>query len=335
MMRIAVRVPNWIGDSVLAIPAIKSLKKNFPKSNIFIVSKPWVKDIFLNLDFVNEIVTIPDPNSPKSIGSAARKLKKYDFDTGLLLTNSFVSALLFVLAGIPKRWGYARDGRQPLLTEPVSYKNPRKQIHQVLYYQNILTGLGFKAFPPKLELAVTEQEKALAADFLRSSGLDPAKKTVILNPGAYFGPAKRWPVSQYAALAEMLQKKASLNLLLIGSGAEKELAQAITDSLPKKPMNIAGKTSLRMLAATMSLSDLLVSNDSGPMHISNALGVPVVALFGPTVPAATRPFQQPYTLIKKDVPCWPCSYRTCPYGHLCMLKITPEEVFSECERFLS
>lgn len=335
MMRIAVRVPNWIGDSVLAIPTIKSLKRNFPSSNIFIVSKSWVKDIFLNLDFVHEIVTVPDQNSPNSFRSAAKKLKKYHFDAGLLLTNSFLSALLFTLAGIPKRWGYTRDGRQLLLTEPVSYKNPRKQIHQVLYYQNILTGLGFKTYLPKLELAVTEQEKAQAADFLRSYDFDPAKKTIILNPGAYFGPAKRWPVSQYTALAEMLQKKASLNLLLIGSRAEKELAQAIMDSLKKKPVNIAGKTSLRMLAAIMSLSDVVVSNDSGPMHISNALGIPVVALFGPTVPAATRPFQQPYALIKKEVPCWPCSYRTCPYEHLCMLKITPEEVFSECERFLS
>jgi len=335
MMRIAVRVPNWIGDSVLSIPAIKSLKKNFPSSNIFIVSKSWVKDVFLNLDFVHEIITVPDQNSPKSIRSSAKKLKKYDFDAGLLLTNSFLSALQFTLTGIPKRWGYARDGRQLLLTEQVSYKNPRKQIHQVLYYQNILAGLGFKTYPPKLELAVTEQEKALAADFLRSYDLDPAKKTIILNPGAYFGPAKRWPVSQYAALAEMLQKKASLNLLLIGSRAEKELAQAITDSLKKKPVDIAGKTSLRMLAAIMSLADVVVSNDSGPMHISNALGIPVIALFGPTVPAATRPFQQPYALIKKEVPCWPCSYRTCPYEHLCMLKITPEEVFSECERFLS
>jgi len=335
MMRIAVRVPNWIGDSVLSIPAIKSLKKNFPSSNIFIVSKSWVKDVFLNLDFVHEIIIVPDQNSPKSIRSSAKKLKKYDFDAGLLLTNSFLSALQFALTGIPKRWGYARDGRQLLLTEQVSYKNPRKQIHQVLYYQNILSGLGFKTYPPKLELAVTEQEKALAADFLRSYDLDPAKKTIILNPGAYFGPAKRWPVSQYAALAEMLQKKASLNLLLIGSRAEKELAQAITDSLKKKPVDIAGKTSLRMLAAIMSLANVVVSNDSGPMHISNALGIPVIALFGPTVPAATRPFQQPYALIKKEVPCWPCSYRTCPYEHLCMLKITPEEVFSECERFLS
>jgi len=335
MMRIAVRVPNWIGDSVLAIPAVKSLKTNFPDSSISIIAKTWVKDIFMNLDFVDEIVTIPDQNNLTDIRSAAKKLKKYDFNAGLLLTNSFLSALLFAMAGIPKRWGYKRDGRQLLLTESIPDKNPRTQIHQVLYYQNILSGLGFKTYPPKLQLAVTEQEKALAGDFLRSCGFEPKKKTIILNPGAYFGSAKRWPASQYASLAKMLQKKAPLNLLIIGSKAERELALAITASLKKKPVDLAGKTSLRMLTAIMSLADVVVSNDSGPMHMSNALGIPVIALFGPTVPAATQPFQQPYTLIKKDVPCWPCSYRACPYEHQCMLKITPEEVFSECERFLS
>ena len=335
MMRIAVRVPNWIGDSVLAIPAIKSLKTNFPDAGIFIIAKNWVKDVFLNLEFVDELVTIPDQNNLTGIRSAARKLKKYDFDAGLLLTNSFLSALFFAMSGIPKRWGYKKDGRQLLLTEYASYTNPRKQIHQVLYYQNILSGLGFKTYPPKLQLSVTEQEKALAGDFLRSCGIDPKKKTVILNPGAYFGPAKRWPASHYASLAGMLQKKAPFNLLIIGSKAEKELTRAITAPLKKKPVNLAGKTSLRMLAAIMSLADVVVSNDSGPMHISNALGTPVIALFGPTVPAATQPFQPPYTLIKKDVPCWPCSYRACPYEHQCMLKILPEEVFSECERFLS
>ncbi len=335
MMRIAVRVPNWIGDSVLAIPAIKSLKTNFPDSYISIIAKTWVKDIFLNLDFVDGIVPLPDQSNLAGIRSAAKKLKKYSFDAGLLFTNSFLSALLFTMAGIPKRWGYKRDGRQLLLTESAPYKKARKQIHQVLYYQNILSGLGFKTYPPKLQLSVTEQEKALAGDFLNSCGIEPKHKTIILNPGAYFGPAKRWPVSRYASLAEMLQKKAPLTLLLIGSEAEKELTHAILASLKKKPIDLAGKTSLRMLMAIMSLANVVVSNDSGPMHISNALGTPVVALFGPTIPAVTQPFQQPYTLIKKRVPCWPCSYRACPYEHQCMLRITPEEVLSECERFLS
>ncbi|HZX10938.1 MAG TPA: glycosyltransferase family 9 protein, partial [Acidobacteriota bacterium] len=120
-----------------------------------------------------------------------------------------------------------------------------------------------------------------------------------------------------------------------GSKAEANLAKSISAQLEKKPINLAGKTSLRMLAGVISLADVVISNDSGPMHLSNALGIPVVALFGPTIPAVTRPFHQPYKVIKKEAPCWPCSYRECPYEHQCMLKITPEEVASECEKFMS
>jgi heptosyltransferase II len=334
-MRIAVRVPNWIGDSILAIPSIKNLKITFPDSQIVIVAKNWVKDIFMNLDFVDDILTIPEKNDLKSLSAGAKKLKKYRFDAGLLLTNSFISAFLFYAARIPNRWGYKKEGRQILLTKQVSYKNQRKPIHQVQYYQNIISGLGFKTVPPKLQLSLTKQERSQARAFLNSFHTDHQKKLIILNPGAYYGSAKRWPVSQYAQLAEMIQKNLGFNPLIIGSRTETALAHAISSSLKKKPINLAGKTSLRMLAGIISLADVVISNDSGPMHLSNALGIPVIALFGPTIPAITRPFHQPYKLLKKEVPCWPCSYRECPYDHQCMLKITPEEVYSECEKFLS
>jgi heptosyltransferase-2 len=334
-MRIAVRAPNWIGDSILAIPSMRSLKTNFPDSSITIVAKNWVKDVFINLESVDDIIVIPDKNDLKSLKNAAKKLKKREFDTGLLLTNSFISALLFYMAGIPKRWGYKKDGRQILLTKPIPNKNPRKQIHQVQYYQNIISGLGLKVSPPKLHLSVTKQQKDLAREFLFSLNIDPQKKLIILNPGAYYGSAKRWPVSKYGDLAETLQRRFNLNLLIIGSQSEAGIADSISACLKKKPINIAGKTPLRMLAGVISLSDVIISNDSGPMHLANALGIPVVALFGPTIPAVTRPFHQPYKVIKKEVPCWPCSYRECPYEHQCMLKITPQEVASECEKFIS
>ncbi|MFW6139996.1 MAG: lipopolysaccharide heptosyltransferase II [Acidobacteriota bacterium] len=334
-MRIAVRAPNWIGDSILSIPSMKSLKTNFPGSSLTIVAKNWVKDIFLNLEFVDDIIVIPDKNDLKSLAAAAKELKKHKFDVGLLLTNSFGSALLFYMAGIPERWGYKKEGRQILLTKSVSNKNHRKQIHQIQYYQNIISGLGLETIPPEMHLSVTQKEKDLANEFLLSFDINPQKKRVILNPGAFYGPSKRWPVSKYRNLAEILQRKFNPNLIIIGSSAEVELANSISAHLGKNPINLAGKTTLRMLTGVISLTDVVVSNDSGPMHLSNALGIPVVALFGPTIPAATRPFHQPYKVIKKEVPCWPCSYRECPYDHQCMLKITPQEVASECEKFIS
>jgi len=334
-MRIAVRAPNWIGDSILAIPCLRSLKTNFPDSHITIVAKNWVKDVFLHLEFVDDILTIPDKNDIKSLKSTAKKLKKCEFDTGLLLTNSFLSALLFYMAGIPERWGYKKEGRQILLTKSVSKKNQREKIHQVQYYQNLILSLGLKTNLPNLHISATKKEKDLAKEFLLSFNLDPQKKFAVLNPGAYYGSAKRWPVSKYKELVKILQKKTNLNLLIIGSQAEADLARSISANLEEKPINIAGKTSIRMLAGIISLAHLVISNDSGPMHLSNALGIPVVALFGPTVPAVTRPFHRPYRVIKKDVPCWPCSYRECPYDHQCMLKISPQEVASECEEFMS
>jgi len=334
-MRIAVRAPNWIGDSILAIPSIRSLKTNFPDSSIAILAKKWVKDVFINLEFVDDIMIIPEKNDLKTLKSAAHNIKKQEFDAGLLLPNSFVSALLFYMAGIPKRWGYKNEGRQIFLTKAVPHKNPRKQIHQVQYYQNLITGLGLKECPPNLHFSVTQQEKDLAADFLRSFEIDLQKKRVILNPGGYYGPAKRWPVSKYRELAKMLQNKFDIHILIIGSKSESRLARLISSGLKKKPIDLSGKTSLRMLSGVISTADLVVSNDTGPMHLSNALGIPVIALFGPTVPAVTRPFHAPYKVIKKKVPCWPCSYRECPYDHTCMLKISPEEVFSECKKILS
>jgi len=300
-----------------------------------VVAKKWVKDLFLNLEFIDDIISIPDKNDLKSLNVTAKEIKKREFDASLLFTNSFISALLFTMAGIPERWGYNKEGRGILLTKQVSYKKPRKYIHQVHYYQNIISGLGLKPCPPELHLAVTKKEKNQGEDFLRSFNIDPGKKLAVLNPGASYGPAKRWPASKYAELAEMLQKKSNHALLLVGSNKESSLADSISTYLEKKPINLTGKTSLRMLCSIISLSDVVISNDSGPMHISNALGIPVIALFGPTIPAVTRPFHQPYKVIQKEVPCWPCSYRECPYDHQCMLKITPEEVFSECEKYLS
>ncbi|MBD3413313.1 MAG: lipopolysaccharide heptosyltransferase II [Candidatus Aminicenantes bacterium] len=334
-MRIAVRAPNWIGDSILSTPSIKSLKTNFPNSRLSVIAKPWVRDLFLNLEFVDDIISLPEKNDLKSLNAAVQKIKKQKFDAGLILPNSFISALLFYRARIPKRWGYKKDGRQILLTEQIFVQNPRKSIHQVQYYQNIISGLGLKPSPPQLHFSLTKQEQQDARNLLDSLHFKPTDKLVILNPGAYYGSAKRWPASRYTALAKILQKKSNPYLVLIGSQAEKELADSIASQMQNKQANLAGKTSLRILAGIISLADLVISNDSGPMHLSNALGIPIIALFGPTIPAATRPFHPPYKVIHKKVPCWPCFYRECPYEHQCMLQISPEEVALECEQILS
>ena len=334
-MKIVVRAPNWIGDSVLALPAVRSLSKNFPEAQIWIAAKNWVKDLYHAQDFIKGIIPLPTDSDIKSLRRSAKTIKALQFDTGVLLTNSFGSALLFYLAKIPHRWGYSRDGRGFLLTRKVSLKKRKNPSHQADYYMALISGLGMKIHSPNLFLSLTREEKEGARKLLLSHGIELKRPLVILNPGASYGPAKRWPAQNYAELGRLLQNRNKANILITGAADEDELARTIASLMVTKPLVLTGQTDLRKLAGFISQSALFVTNDSGPMHMANALGVPVVAIFGPTDPSITGPFQDPAVVIKKDTVCWPCSYRDCPFDHRCMTAIAPEEIFAACQRFVS
>lgn len=326
-MKIIIRTPNWIGDAVLALPAIESIRANFPQADISIAAKNWVKDLFVSNSLAAEVLSLPETNDVKTQWTAAQDLKTHAFDLGLLLTNSFGSAFLFYLARIPKRWGYGSDGRSVLLTKSVALKGSDVARHQVFYYLDLLQSLGLKVVPPELKLAVPPGKSQAARDWLISMGLDPSKSLVIICPGASYGPAKRWPASRFAQLASLLQQRKAAEILVIGSADEAEIAASMASSMEKKPAVLVGETTLADLMGLISRASLFVSNDTGPMHMANALGVPVVAIFGPTDPAVTGPFQKPSVCLKKEVPCWPCSYKKCPYDHRCLTGIDPEEVY--------
>lgn len=333
-MKIIVRAPNWIGDSILAVPAAYSLSINFPQTQLWIAAKEWVKDLFVSHDFIKGIISLPDEDGFKNLKDSMQQIKRLHFDIGVLLTNSFSSALLFYLGKIPERWGYSTDGRRVLLTRGVALKKGEDCSHQLNYYLDLISGLDLKTAPPKISLPVTQGEKGKAKEMLLSLNADLKKPLIILNPGASYGPSKRWPAENYAKLAILLQDRKKAEILITGSKDETELVESIASFMTKKPLNLAGKTNLRLLAGLISNAVLFITNDSGPMHIANALKIPVIAIFGPTNPSLTGPFQQPATVIKKDVPCWPCSYRECPFDHRCMISIDPEEVFEACRKFL-
>jgi len=319
---------------VLALSAIESLSKNLPDAQIWAATKEWVKDIFLSHDFIKGIIPLPNADSFKGLKDSAKIIKTFHFDAGILFTNSFTSALLFYFAKIPQRWGYSRDGRSFLLTKKVSIKNLENSCHQMDYYMGLISRLGFQTYPPKLIFSLTQEEKKEAREQLLSFNVDLKRPLIILNPGASYGPAKRWPVERYAELGSFLQDRSKATVLITGSSEEQELAESISSAMTKKPIPLSGKTSLRMLAGLISQSNLFVTNDSGPMHMANALKTPVIAVFGPTDPSVTGPHQGPAAVIKKDVPCWPCSYRECPFDHRCMMTISSEEVYQACQRFL-
>ncbi len=331
-MKIVVRAPNWVGDAVLALPAINAIKKNFPESEIIVAAEEWVEDLFTLGGMFPDTVSFSKPKGFRSFTDSVRKIRDGRFDLGILLTNSFSSALVFAMARIPQRWGYNKDGRGILLTKRVPVQPQPNRPHQVHYYLALLAGLGLESDPKEFSLALNRQEIAETEAWLEALNVRIKKPLVILNPGAYYGSAKRWPAEKYAGLASLIQDNYPAQIMIIGSADEKALADEIASRMDAPPIVLTGQTSLPRLAALISFADLFVTNDSGPMHLANFLKVPVVALFGPTEPARTGPFLEPSVVIHKGAPCWPCSYRQCPFDHRCMMDITPEEVFQSCQR---
>ena len=333
-MKLVVRMPNWIGDAVMALPVLESLLASGPDIELWAAGEPWVGDLIPAGLGVRGALTIPRTNGLKELRAAAAALKQHRFDAGLLLTNSFGSALVLRLAGVPERWGYVRDGRGLLLTRRVSVRETIEPLHQRDYYLELLAGLGVRAVSPGIGLSVSEEERAAAERTLEAAGHDRSRPLVILNPGAAYGPAKRWPAERFAELGRLFRSRAGADILLVGSAGERELAGAIAAAVGGPVMNLAGRTSLRELAALIGLGRLFVTNDTGPMHIADALGTPILAVFGPTDPVMTGPGQARSAVLKIDVPCWPCLYRKCPYDHRCLAGIGPEEAFEAGRRLL-
>jgi heptosyltransferase-2 len=169
---------------------------------------------------------------------------------------------------------------------------------------------------------------------LEAEGVDRRRLLAVFNPGASYGPAKRWPADRFAALADRLAAERNAQVILTGAAGEADIAAAVAAAMKTKPINLAGRTTLRRLLAVIAEAALFVTNDTGPMHMANALRVPIVAVFGPTEPVATAPFHQPARVLKKEAPCWPCLYRQCPFDHRCMTAITPDEAFAACAETL-
>lgn len=334
-MNIVVRTPNWIGDVVFALPLLQSLKANDPEAQIWLAASSWAKDIFSEGDFASRIIPLGPLKQLRDLGRTSQALKSHGFQRGVLLTNSFSSALIFALAGIPERWGYRGDGRDFFLTRSVPRREADPPPHMVHYYLRLLKGLGLSALPPEIRLSVSPQEKASARRSLAALGADPSRPLAILNPGAAYGPAKRWPVRRFAELARLLEERSPAQILITGGAEDVAIADEIGALLGQTPRSLAGKTSLRELMGLISQASVFITNDTGPMHLANALRVPVVAVFGPTDPRVTAPFHPPASVIKKEgVACWPCFYRKCPFDHRCLAQVSAEEVFQAAAAYL-
>ena len=341
--KILVRSTNWIGDAVMTTPAVRAIRENFPESEITMLVHPWVSDVFRYSPRVGRLFIYDKKGSHKGLRGMlqlAGELRQEQFDCAILLQNAFEAALITLVAGIPVRGGYTIDGRGLLLTHGVHKINELNKKHEVNYYQRILLGLGLRPAVNELELfipgnhidAAKQRIEDLTGARLKSAPL------IGFNPGAAFGPAKRWPAEKFAELAEILCRRTKARILLFGSAADKETALRIigrAGAAASRMIDLTGATTLIEAMALIGECDVFVTNDSGLMHVAAALRTPLVAIFGSTDHIATGPFSDNAVVIRKPLPCSPCKKTHCPEKHFrCMKLIDSNEVGTAVFRLL-
>ncbi|MGD0251757.1 MAG: lipopolysaccharide heptosyltransferase II [Verrucomicrobiota bacterium] len=351
--RILIRGTNWLGDAVMTAPALARLREKFPDAHIALLTPEKLHDLWANHPAINETISFAPGEGIFTIG---KKLRAGKFDLALVLPNSPRSAIETWRARIPQRVGHARPWRNFFLTQPVAPRadamkmrkrsvaeirmlisetpDARPQTpnsaHQIHEHLHLVAALGANPGPIAPQLFVTPGEfETMREKF----GLEKITNPIFgLNPGAEYGPAKRWPVERFVAAAREIQKRTNCVWILFGGRGDVEIVNQIASQLPSANshlLNLAGKTSLRELMALLKFCRVLLTNDSGPMHVAAALGTPVVVPFGSTSPELTGPGlpgDPCHRLLKSDAPCSPCFLRECPIDFRCMNGITIERV---------
>ena len=358
-LRILVRGVNWLGDAVMTTPALVRLREACPSARITMLCQSKMTELWQGHPAVDEIIPI---GAGEGAWAVSRRLRAGRFDAAVILPNSPRSALEVWLAGIPARAGYARPWRNWLLTTAVKAVEGRPRMrkrtpaeirellsvgrdsngafgidgsaHQIYDYLHLVGALGAsrELVDPVLRVSPSEMVAA-RGKFL--TGLTPAfadsgSAFVGLNPGAEYGPAKRWPLESYVEVARViLNRDPAIRILVFGGGRDVETASAIVSAVGSRALSLAGRTTLREMMSMMSICRVLVTNDTGPMHVAAALGVPVVAIFGSTSPELTSPGSPgrfPGRLVRAGVACSPCFLRECPVDFRCMKQIPPSQV---------
>ena len=333
--KVLIRSANWVGDAVMSLPAIASVRRTLPQAEIFILAKPWVAEIFEKNPVVDRVSIYQSPGIHQGLRGKwrlARQLKKEGFELAILLQNAFEAALISFLAGIPRRAGYNTDARAFILTHPVAMTGKIKRGHQVDYYLEMVGSLGFQRAHavPSLQVSAERQEEARRT--LESCGIEESHGLVGISPGATYGSAKEWFPERYAELADRIARDSGARILMFGSGGDKEVAAQVRQSARVPLIDLTGMTTLAQAMALIARCRLFITNDSGLMHAAAALGVPVMAIFGSTDPERTGPRGEVCRVVRRPVPCAPCLKSECPEDRKCMKLITVGEVFEEVKK---
>lgn len=340
MTKLLIRAPNWLGDAVLALPAMTAVRRQARGAHLTIAAPPGIAALF------RETVTAIAPDAvldlPQSSRAATAAIRGGQFTSGILMPNSFRSAWQLYRAGVPDRAGFATAGRGFLLTRRSRRPGKGEIQHHSDYYRALVRGLDIPCPDHELpRVAPTESSARQAADLLARVKCPADATIVVLMPGAANSQAKQWPPDRMADLAARLIQSRHVVCVLAGAVHDQPAARAIESWLRARApetlsrvFDLVGHTSLGTLSGVLARTALCVSNDAGGMHLASALGRPVVAIFGPTDERSTRPAGD-HDLIVEPVFCRPCMLRDCPIDHRCMKRITVDRVFEVASRRLS
>lgn len=333
--RLVLFAPNWLGDAVMGLPALQTLRAAFPDAHLAVAARPSVAAVYAMAPGVSQVIALESRaglSAVKPWRRDAARLEAERFDLAVLQPNSFLSAWIAAQAKIPARWGFATDLRGRWLTR--AFPRPASGLHQADYYLALTTAAGLPATPRVARLVPP------AAAIEAAAALVPSRPFVVLAPGAAYGRAKQWPPARYAELAHQLWRGRAIASVVIGAGADRLAGQELRDALLALPggsdtaasvVDLIGRTDLPTLAAVLARAHAVVANDSGAMHLAGAVGAPVVAVFGPTNEHQTAPLTAavdapPARLAIHQVWCRPCMLRECPLGHGCMLGVSAAAV---------
>lgn len=340
--RILVVLPNWVGDVVMATPALRALRNHFAPAHIVLLVQDYLADLLTGTDWADELIFWPGGKS-RSLRNhgflrLAGRLRRQHFDLAVLLANSFRAAMLTFLAGARRRVGYDREGRGLLLTDRLTPKRVNGQfapVPMVRYYNDLVKHLGAQKLHDKPQLPVSTDHHCSIERWLERHGVTSSQPLVVINPGASFGSSKCWLPERFAQLADRLAETFAARVIVNCGPDEQDIGRAITKSIRHDGVVLADEPlSLGQLMSLVRRCDLLITNDTGPRHFAVAYGVPVVTIFGPTDPRWSETGYQLERKLIVPVDCGPCMKPTCPLDHKCMTQINVEMVLQAAGELL-
>ncbi|MGH9460602.1 MAG: lipopolysaccharide heptosyltransferase II [Vicinamibacteria bacterium] len=325
---ILVYAPSWIGDAVMSLGALRYLRHAYPDSQLTVLAKPGIEDLYRCCDAVDGTMCLDATERGVSgFLRVASRLRESAFDLAVLFPNSFRSAATVWAAGIPHRWGYGHDGRGFLLTKAAPPAHRPFGRHQAYFYIDLLRHLGIETGEPDIRLNLQESMRRNAVTLLEAHGWRSGESLIGIHPGATGSAAKRWMPKRYAEVADRLAASHDARVVILGGVGEEAIAAETKAHLRSASIVLASKTSLAELMGITATLSVLICNDSGPMHVASALGVPTVAVFGPTDERETGPLGRDARVVRQQVECSPCLLKDCPIDHRCMDRVTVENVY--------